>query len=660
MKVIFHHSFTCIFLFLSQLSFAQDKVALIVGISNYPEHSGWWQLHAETDIEWIQQVLLRQGFSQKDIAVLRDQQATKKGILHAIRSQLIRKARPGGVAVFHFSGHGQQVCDDGDDELDRLDEALVPYDSPLEYQQGKYEGERLLRDDELGAELDKLREKLGPGGNLLVVLDACHSGTATRGQALTRGSDVVMAPKGFLEKNQEEIAIKETNFLSGPDDRLENRLAPMVVFSSTRAKEANIEILDTKDRPMGPLSFALGRALARAERHSTYRALFDQVRVIMNAVAPGQHPQAEGALDQEILGGNILGRPQYFTLSKKGWISGRKVKLNSGQLNGLFEGTKVEFHPFDTRDPEKSYPLASGKVQQAGLADCIVQLNTPLSRGQAQNTWVFIKEQSFGEFKIKVKVALPEGNLKSELTGLCREFPVIQLGEEQPNLIVEQRGSQVQLTTVGGFVFFQMGIGQSSTGYLANRLIRAILEFARSQFLQQLEMDEKSLDFELELVKANVSSTGNQRHGNPKTLRLNEEFKFKITNTGLKPAYFTVIDINPARSIEVILPEAGMPPEELLLEPGDQWETPDSYRINEPMGTGVLKLIASRQPMDLRSIETRPSGPRRGESLPSQGAGHPFAVLFEATDFYRTRSNGGTLKLSTEVEVSSIPYEFVR
>ena len=80
--------------------------------------------------------------------------------------------------------------DDNQDEADGLDEALIPYDASLSYQEGIYEGNNHLRDDEIEKHLVCIRQKLGENGSLLVTFDACHSGTGTRklGEANIRGT----------------------------------------------------------------------------------------------------------------------------------------------------------------------------------------------------------------------------------------------------------------------------------------------------------------------------------------------------------------------------------------------------------------------------------------------------------------------------------------
>ena len=206
-----------------------EKYALIVAVSNYAPSTGWNELNSENDIPLIREALKRQGFKEANIRIIRDKEATKQGILIAMQQQFITKAKAGDICVFHFSGHGQQVMDNNGDEADGYDEALVTYDSPMEYEGGV---EKHLRDDEFGFKLEEVRKHLGNKGNLLVVIDACHSGTSTRsGLGTYRGTTTKYAPKGYKPVTNTKT-INEGLFSLG-----ETRpgLAPMSAFFASAA-----------------------------------------------------------------------------------------------------------------------------------------------------------------------------------------------------------------------------------------------------------------------------------------------------------------------------------------------------------------------------------------------------------------------------------------
>ena len=71
-----------------------------------------------------------------------------------IARKLVDGAAEGGLAFFHFSGHGRQVFDQSGDEADRWDESLMPFDSPSQASAGVD-----VLDDELSERLETIREK---------------------------------------------------------------------------------------------------------------------------------------------------------------------------------------------------------------------------------------------------------------------------------------------------------------------------------------------------------------------------------------------------------------------------------------------------------------------------------------------------------------------
>lgn len=172
-------------------AWGQSRHALIIGIGNYPADSGWNAIHGNNDVAIIKDALLRQGFSSDDILQLIDSEATKQNILLCI-DKLFESCQTGDVVYLHFSGHGQQITDLNGDEEDGFDEAWIPYDAKKVYVSGEYEGEKHLTDDELNTLFTKLRVRIGAKGKIIIVADACHSGSGSRGfpdeEAFVRGT----------------------------------------------------------------------------------------------------------------------------------------------------------------------------------------------------------------------------------------------------------------------------------------------------------------------------------------------------------------------------------------------------------------------------------------------------------------------------------------
>ena len=202
-----------IFLFLIIMSsslFAQEKRALLIGIGEYAPETGWHQIHGDKDVALTKSVLLRNGFDDNNILTLINEEASFAAIDAAI-GNLINVSKSNDVIFIQFSGHGQQITDEDGDEDDGLDESWVPYDAYKSFQANVYEGERHFTDDLLFGYMSRLRKKIGTSGKIVIISDACHSGSGSRGNNddIARGTDEKFIipdvhPSKHLWRNPEE------------------------------------------------------------------------------------------------------------------------------------------------------------------------------------------------------------------------------------------------------------------------------------------------------------------------------------------------------------------------------------------------------------------------------------------------------------------------
>ncbi len=156
----------------------QIRRALLVGIGEYQNFSRL--PGAPNDARAMAAFLAEHGgFAASDIRLLTDSEATRSNILAVAREWLIDGTRAGDEALLFFSGHGFQQWDEDRDEVDGKDETLVPVDAYLD-SDGNVQG--MITDDEIGVLLDEL-----DGRQVRVVIDACHSGTSTKGVGVDDG-----------------------------------------------------------------------------------------------------------------------------------------------------------------------------------------------------------------------------------------------------------------------------------------------------------------------------------------------------------------------------------------------------------------------------------------------------------------------------------------
>ncbi len=178
------------------------KLALLVGINEYPSPQTLYG--CVTDVELQRELLIhRFGFNPKDILMVTDAQATRKGLLRAFEEHLIKQAKPGDVAVFHYSGHGSQVSDPDKDTPDGLNGTLVPVDSVFSRENG-----RQTVNDIMGHTLFLLMSAVRTD-NLTVVLDSCFSGGGKRGNMRVRSINRLARVEGSIFPNREELAYQK-------------------------------------------------------------------------------------------------------------------------------------------------------------------------------------------------------------------------------------------------------------------------------------------------------------------------------------------------------------------------------------------------------------------------------------------------------------------
>ena len=258
--------------------------ALLIGINQYSSPDVPALGGSLNDIAAMRQVLLtRYGFNESEIRTLLDEQATRDGILQALRD-LVQQSSPDDIIYIHFSGHGSQVEDADGDESDGLDETIVPYD-------GRTSNVPDITDDELGEILGELKSN-----NVLIILDSCHSGSGTRSVAV-RTRSIPKDTRNALyavAKARALVPVSTQNY---------------VLMTGAGADESALDgPLDGAYR--GFFSFALGRVLSVAplgispnEIHGGIKLIFQSIQEQLAAVQLPE-PQVEGSkqvLDQPIL-----------------------------------------------------------------------------------------------------------------------------------------------------------------------------------------------------------------------------------------------------------------------------------------------------------------------------------------------------------------------
>lgn len=269
-RVVISLAAVLLYLSSSSLAPAQTKRALVIGIGEQKDPT-WQKINGDKDVPYVLELLNNAGYGQ--VITLINDEATKDGIVSAFQ-KLAQSCQKDDIVYVHFSGHGQQMSDvDGDETDDGLDECWIPYDAyrrPCDEDRG----EKHLIDDEVNSLLNNVRDKIGSRGKMLVVVDACHSGDATRGDSETvRGVQDV-----FKSESQARLV-----------NPYEER---WITLSACASDQVNAEM---KKPAVGKLTYAIyvnvnkGKALNNDEFYSSLRVFMK-----LNSASRPQRPEMTG------------------------------------------------------------------------------------------------------------------------------------------------------------------------------------------------------------------------------------------------------------------------------------------------------------------------------------------------------------------------------
>ncbi|HET7801724.1 MAG TPA: caspase family protein [Humibacillus xanthopallidus] len=315
--------------------------ALLVGIDAYtgfvPQLSG-----CVNDVTAFAAVLQgRVAAEDLSLMTVTDEDATRAAVTTEF-TRLLGQAGAEDVALFYYSGHGAHQ--DAPEELwpfepDHQNETLVLVDS-------REPGGWDLADKELAV---LIAQVAASGCHLLVVLDCCHSGDATRDvDEVVRQAppDPRHRPiESFLTGTVEQAAAQAAAAADGsttrdldqaPRERWTPPAGRHVLLAACRSSEKAKEIR-TQGQHRGAMSAALEKTLLQSEDTPSYRDVLLMVTSQVTTTVRDQHPQFEtvdsSELDRPFLGGSIPDTPRPLTLSHRpeGWV------IDSGAVHGVPE-----------------------------------------------------------------------------------------------------------------------------------------------------------------------------------------------------------------------------------------------------------------------------------------------------------------------------------
>ncbi|QQE65196.1 caspase [Leptolyngbya sp. BL0902] len=611
---------------------------LLVGINQYDPSSSVPHLQGCTnDVQAMQTYLegrVGQEGGQLQVKTLLNEAATRQAVINGFRNHL-GLAGPEDVALFFYAGHGSQ--EQAPEEFwhlepDRLNETLVCYDSRC---QGSWD----LADKEL-AKL--IAEVAANNPHMVVILDCCHSGSGTRGDAEASESvrraptDKRQRPIDSFIVTPEEIpaAAPVTRSLGAVSGWRIPQGRHVLLAACQDIEEAKEYSSDGEHR--GAFSYFLLETLQKANGSLTYRDLFKRTSALVQSRVSAQAPQLEASvpedLDQPFLGGAIRPRSPHFLVSchpQEGWI------IDGGSIHGIPQpkgGETTVFALFlsDMADSDlgHSTPLGTATVMAVKPTFSRVELSGIESLSPEMGFKAVVKTLPLPPMGVhllgdEAGVGLLRGAIMgSSFQPASLYVRVVEDVADATFQVVAQDGEyrikrpaddRILLEPVRGF---DNGKARETLGLLEH--------LARWTTTLELQGSPTSR-IAANAIRMEVILPDQSRHQSDLRLSYSADnkapkFQIKLTNTSSQRLYCTVLDLTERFAISAALFEAGG----VWLDPGQeayarQGELVSATVPKELWEQGitefkdVLKLIVSPTAFDGRLLEQQKLNLFQGE-----------------------------------------------
>jgi hypothetical protein len=566
---------------------APERWAVIVGINDYLEFSdedGGDLLGAVNDARAMMEVLTaRHGFRSSGIRLLLDGDATRSAIAHALTEWLPARVRPGDLVVFYFAGHGSLVLDLDGDEPDGLDQTICPVDVM------KHSTSNDIVDDELGKWLGALRTS-----RVVVILDSCHSGTATRASGMRQRS--LPRPPPAARTQGRGIGTAAALATRVATATMTGDAAVIEIAAAGRsqaAMDASFINPDGSTYHGGAFTTHLVRRLWQAPAGASYLDLFINTVASVKADRFTQDPQITGPASEPIFA--LAAAPVFATADpvpvpadsgrqalQVHQVFGAMVSINAGRNRGLAAGTLLRLEEGGlVRVDQVTESAAQGTVMQ-GLA-------RPFEGAT-------VESMALPAVRLVVDISAVPAALRSALREALPPDPELQFVDvESPAdlvLVAEAAGgtlaagdallSPIRLLGRDGSLRSRSDGGTpAGTAALLARQIRQELAMARLATL------ENSADgFVLDVTFA----------GGRNRLAVGDEVEFRVRSH--QDGYLTLLDVSPDGTLTLLYPNPYMSLGRLTA--GQVVTVPDasvSFTMSLPAGRGVVRALVTERPL---------------------------------------------------------------
>lgn len=553
---------------------------------------------------------------------------TRQAVIDGFQNHL-GQADAGDVALFYYSGHGSQEKAPPQFwhlEPDHLDETIVCCDS-------RTEGGWDLADKELAVLIAKVAEKQPPENSphILVILDACHSGSGTRAIDGIRLAPIDSRDRpldSFLPGVVQAVAAKASG---KPEEKDADKATgdwfalphgKHVVLSACRPEESAREKVMEGDQLHGVLTYYLLDTLKQVGPSLTYRDVFNRTNTLVRNLISDQHPLIAATesddLKRPFLGGAIVEQMPYYDVAHEkelGWI------IKAGAIHGIARPSDLETTHLAVFPLSQQIKIGDSLEDAVGTAK-VIEVGGTQSRIELEMDDSSMPNTKQAYKAVVVATPLPpiavhlSGNDQpalDQLSGRLKKSLIVRTltepGEATIRVVANTNDDQYRLQRAGDLQSLSIAVPRKGTSAAVDVAAARVEHMA--QWMQVLKLENTQPQLPAEAVRMELyqydPATKQSRPlddgapqrliYDPKQNDLGAPLQIRLVHTGKypKPLYCMLIDLTEDFGIAT---DEGIFGGGIWLNPGDKvWATNQdgekfisTYVPEELQALGVTKI----------------------------------------------------------------------
>lgn len=552
------------------------KRALLIGIDKYPFVN---QLNGcVNDVKGMKQLLITKfDFPEQEIMTLEDGQATRKAILTALHN-LISSAQPNDVIVIHYSGHGSQIVDPADDEIDGFDETIIPYDYQ-NVQGGSYP----ITDKQICGALSELWKKTK---NITIVLDCCHSGGGTKDLAL--GLRVIPKDKRVALQNDDFLIQNRT---VGNKTPLKSDLSAYVLLAGCRSDQVSYEIGLDQGLYHGIFSYYLINALQRAGGSMTWQEVMEDVRTHVRESHADQSPQLEGLNKNSFVFGNTYIQKRVYVTAQP--VGDYLITLDGGLIYGFTVGSAFDIFPKGTVN------FTSGKIATAVITKVSsFQSEAKVISGNVNqaNSRAIETSHVFNKSALLIRFIGPNSTAFQSIKNDLLSIDGMQVDNLHPDLTLYQKGGCILFCAGRDTTDYLESIDLSATN--SNTVVKAAVASWLNWF-RVAKVDNRNPSLPITIsVKLDPTEKAINLNAPDYVFKNNTKAILVIKNQSTVPLFISIIDLQDNTNIDIYTASQFKDPANTSnqpLAPGATYSAPFTVQNigTKKISRDVMKVIAA-------------------------------------------------------------------